>query len=85
MRRPKIKDKSAPQASVARVKPTTAATAVKPMLSTSPMERRRPRRPTPKRSKVLAENSIPLAQDSCVERKLNAMPMSRAKSITGAP
>ena len=44
----------------------------------------KPNRATPKRSIFLLENSIPGAHLSSVERKLKAIPISSANSITGA-
>jgi hypothetical protein len=44
----------------------------------------KPNKATPKRSIFLLENSIPGAHLSSVERKLKAIPISSANSITGA-
>jgi hypothetical protein len=44
----------------------------------------KPNNATPKRKIFLLENSMPGAQRSSLERKLNAIPMRRANNMTGA-
>ena len=44
----------------------------------------KPNNATPKRKIFLLENSIPGAQRSSAERKLKAIPISKANSMTGA-
>jgi len=57
----------------------------RPICARSSNAMRRPSRPTPSRSTVLAQNSTPARHGPLSCRKLNAIPSSSANSITGAP
>ncbi|MCY1543660.1 hypothetical protein D9M68_794860 [compost metagenome] len=79
-----------PTAMVSATASTTMATGCQPSASTWSAVMRRPKSATPRRSTCRATKSMPAAlrvacpPSSCV-RKFNAMPSSKANSMTGAP
>lgn len=74
-----------PNVMLATTEITTMATGCQPRACTCMAVMRRPSRATPQRSTRLATNSMPGLQRPSCDRKLMAMPSSRANSMTGAP